>query len=359
MRFLFLMITGLSFISCTTVANQSTATQSDNGEWLIPKNKVIDGGPGKDGIPALTDPAFVDLSSAGYINDEDLVIVFRSGETVRFYPHKILDWHEIINDDINGKSLAVSYCPLTGTAIGLKRTVMVNGQNKSTTFGVSGLLYNTNLILYDRQTDSYWSQMRNQCVAGQLKGALPENYTLLETNFKTARAFYPQAQVVSSNTGVYSASQYGRYPYGDYRTNNDALLFSVSNDDKRLPRKERVLGVAVGTASKAYRFSSFSEQNSMITDNVGGTDIVVLGNKSSGVMLAFASRWEGGTKLTFTAVNDASNPALFLKDNFGNIYDALGLAVSGPNKGSSLQQVHTYMSYWFAWGAFHPETDIY
>lgn len=362
MRLIFLVVTGFLTLSCTSVDKKSALSSDTNSDWLIPKDKVIDGGPGKDGIPALTNPQFVELSSAGYINDGDLVIIYRSGGVVHFYPHKILDWHEIINDEFGGTAITVSYCPLTGTAIGLSRELNVDGEIKKTTFGVSGLLYNTNLILYDRLTDSYWSQMRNQCVAGKLKGVIPKNYTLLETTFETAKALYPDAQAVSSNTGVYSPSQYSHYPYGDYRTNNNALLFSVSNDDKRLPRKERILGVAENGASKAYRFNSFTGNNTVINDQVGETDIVIAGkgDKSNGVMLAFAARWEGnGQKLTFSAVNDAQAPAVFMEDNLGNRYDILGLAVSGPNAGKQLQAVHTYMSYWFAWGAFHPETEIY
>jgi len=359
MRLFYLILIGFVAMSCTSVDTKSGLSSNTDNEWLIPKDKVIDGGPGKDGIPALTNPNFVDLNSVSYLDNNNLVIVFRAGGIVHFYPHKILDWHEIINDEIGGQALTVSYCPLTGTAIGLSRDLVVDGQSKKTTFGVSGLLYNTNLILYDRLTNSYWSQMRNQCVAGKLKGEFPNNLTLLETSYQTAKELYPQARVVSSNTDVYNASQYDHYPYGDYRTNNNTLLFSVSNDDTRLPRKERILGIVENNASKAYRFSSFGDTNSVITDQVGGIDVVIAGNQTKGVMLAFTANWVGGQKLSFNAVNDVNVPAVFLKDNLGNQYDILGFAVTGPDAGKQLQQVHTYISYWFAWGAFHPETDIY
>ena len=139
-----------------------------NSTWSIPSNQVFDGGPGKDGIPALVNPAMVSSVQANYLTDNDLVIGFKVGDDVRAYPHQILDWHEIINDVVGEQPLAITYCPLTGTGIGWNRVISGN----TTTFGVSGLLFNTNLIPYDRSTDSNWSQMKLECVNGQLIGEI-------------------------------------------------------------------------------------------------------------------------------------------------------------------------------------------
>ena len=136
------------FISCNENTPGSNSARNGSGtgnggssitvDWLIPINEVLDGGPGKDGIPALENPENIGVNDIHFLSDSDLVIGFSSGNQARAYPHKILDWHEIINDEVNGKKLAVTYCPLTGTGIGWKRSI--DGQ--TTTFGVSGLLYN-------------------------------------------------------------------------------------------------------------------------------------------------------------------------------------------------------------------------
>ncbi|MEM9929251.1 MAG: DUF3179 domain-containing (seleno)protein, partial [Bacteroidota bacterium] len=138
-----------------------------SGEWIIPRGNVFDGGPGCDGIPAIEDPEFVSLGEATYLEDGDLVLaVADANGQVKLYAHNLLDWHEIINDEVAGQPLAIVYCPLTGTGIGWDRII----DGEQTSFGVSGLLYNTNIIPYDRKTGSNWSQQRLECVNGELAG---------------------------------------------------------------------------------------------------------------------------------------------------------------------------------------------
>ena len=128
----------------------------EGGVWSIPNEQVLDGGPGKDGIPSVDNPIFYDISQNTVYEEEDLVVGYKRDTAARAYPHVVLDWHEIVNDEINGFPMTITYCPLTGTAIGWDRTIDGN----VTTFGVSGLLYNSNLIPYDRRTNSNWSQMQ-------------------------------------------------------------------------------------------------------------------------------------------------------------------------------------------------------
>ena len=135
-------------ISCSSTSNSlETGNQDQTPEWLIPLNEVRDGGPGKDGIPSIDNPQFTNANSVDFLNDEDLVVGIINNNEVKAYPHIILDWHEVVNDDIGGNAITINYCPLTGTAFGWNS--MVN--DSPTTFGVSGLLYNANLILYDRK----------------------------------------------------------------------------------------------------------------------------------------------------------------------------------------------------------------
>ncbi|MDN3669038.1 DUF3179 domain-containing protein [Echinicola jeungdonensis] len=312
--------------------------------WLIPIKEVFDGGPGKDGIPALTNPNFISASEAIYLSDEDLVLGYVDLNEAKAYPHRILDWHEIINDDINEISMAVIYCPLTGTGIAWDRNI---GKGK-TTFGVSGLLYNTNIIPYDRATDTNWSQILLKAVNGDLAGQNPKTINLVETSWKNWREMFPQTKVVSTITG--HNRNYGFYPYGSYRT-NETILFPVSKRDNRLHPKERVLGIIHENSVKAYRIEMFGEVNSLILDQFGTNDLVIVGNKTKNFIVAFNRKLPDGTLLDFEVVENKG--ATILKDQEGNQWDIMGRAVSGPREGERLKAMPQMIGYWFAWAPFY------
>mgnify|MGYP006292958041 FL=1 len=348
-RFYIFMLISLLFIwGCDSPNEVKSADAS--GEWLIPSDEIYDGGPGKDGIPALTDPDLIPVSAVGYLRDSDLVIGVKVGNDSRAYPHAILDWHEIINDDIGSASIAITYCPLTGSGIGWDR--FVNGSK--TTFGVSGLLYNSNLIPYDRATDTEWSQMKLQAVHGELAGQTVQTHPVLETTWATWKTIAPNSPVVSTNTG-YNRS-YGTYPYGDYRTNHNNLIFPVSERDNRLPAKQRVLGVLLQNAAKAYPIAAFGNGVSVIQESLDNTAIVVAGSQEHNFAVAF-ERQVNGEVLMFEALNDQL--PLILKDEAGNSWNIWGQAVDGPDKGATLKSLKGYTAYWFAWAAFWPGTELH
>lgn len=330
----------------TSTGNGGTSTGNNSSEWLIPINEVIDGGPGKDGIPALVSPNLINANQNNYVSDNDLVIGYKSGNTTVAYPHIILDWHEIVNDNVNGDIIALTYCPLTGTGIAWERVI----NNITTTFGVSGLLYNNNLIPYDRLTDSNWSQIRLDCVNGSLSGTKIKTFQVVETTWGNWKSMYPASKVLSNRTG--HNRSYGVYPYGDYKTNNDFLLFPLSIDDKRLDRKERVHGVILDGQAKAYRFDSFSSSVTMIEDIFQSQKLVIVGSTLRNFIVSFIVPDD----LIFTAL-DENNIILF--DNEGNKWDIFGYAVEGPRAGERLTPTTSFMGYWFAWGAFYPSPNIY
>jgi len=342
---------GVAILLIFSVLACNDVTEPDaDGEWLIPVEQVRDGGPGKDGIPALTEPPFVTPGQADYIGADDLVLgVVINGEA-RAYPHPILDWHEIINDDIGGTKISITYCPLTGTGIGYDPHI--NGQ--VTTFGVSGLLYNSNLIPYDRATNSNWSQMFMKSVNGDLIGTTIEIIPLIETRWDTWQAMFPSTKVVSTQTG-YTRS-YGIYPYSDYR-NSDFLLFPVANDDGRLPRKERVHGIIAGGGTRVYRIESFGDSVTVYNDSFSALSLVIAGSRALNFATAYDRRLPDGTTLTFTPIQN-SLPVIMI-DNEGTVWNVLGNAVSGPRTGSRLNPVSSYTAYWFAWGAFFPGAEIF
>lgn len=330
---------------------RSMDTATGQASWLIPQNEIRDGGPGKDGIPSIDNPNFVETSRVDYLGDNNLVVGIKIGDEIRAYPHIILDWHEIVNDQLCNLAIALNYCPLTGTAIGWNRTI--NGT--VTTFGVSGLLYNTNLIPYDRLTSSNWSQMRLDCVEGDLQGQNAEIYPVVETTWANWKKRYPDSKVLALSTGF--NRQYGRYPYGDYRT-SDQLIFPVNNRDDRLPLKERVLGIIANEKVKVYRFESVSKGvNNVIQDQISSTNIVVFGSQEDNYLVAYEGRAEDGTALDFTAFEGAGEAVAV--DNEGNEWNVFGEAISGDRTGQKLLPTRSYIGYFFSWAAFYPDLQIY
>ncbi len=336
---------------CLAVLFSCSKSQTD-GAWLIPQNEVLDGGVGKDGIPSIDNPQMVEVSAAGsYLEDNDLVMIAKVGNEVHIYPHPILDWHEIINDEIDNEKFAVTYCPLTGTGIGWNRVI----DGKETTFGVSGLLYNSNLIPYDRETNSNWSQIRLDCVNGDLEGRQIEIFPLLETEWGTAKSMFPDARVVSTNTGF--SRSYGTYPYGGYRTNT-SVNFPISNKDDRLHEKERVLALVNSSKTVVYRFKNFEGNgNKILEDNFDSKPIVLFGNEDKNFIAAFEATVDG-QQLNFSAAN-TSNTTIVATDETGSEWNVFGEAVSGPNNGKKLTSVQpSFIAYWFSIGTFYEGAEI-
>ncbi len=342
-----LLVFLIGLASCSEV--DGPAANAD--EWLVPSSEVYDGGPGKDGIPALIDPEFISASEINYLADDDLVLGVSYGDELRAYPHPILDWHEIINDKVGDISFAVTYCPLTGSGISWNRVV----DGSETSFGVSGLLFDSNLIPYDRASDSYWSQMGLTSIHGEHIGMTPETYNIIELPWSVWRSIYPESMVVSSSTGF--NRNYGAYPYGSYRSNDDYFLFPVSYNDSRLPAKERVIGVIVDRELKVYPFSEFGTEITLIEDEFKGQSIIVVGSSELNIAVLYGSTTLSGVDHTFSALNNEL-PAIMV-DEDGSRWDIFGRAFDGPNEGEELEHKSSYIAYWFAWGTFYPFGEIH
>lgn len=225
-------------------------------EWRIP-TAYVGQGTGFDGIPALDAPPFItynpisiDPDDPFYMEDEDLVIVVSLNGVTKIYPHKILDWHEVINDEVGGIPVTVTYCPLTGTGKVWKR----NSVDLEAGFGVSGLLYNSNLLAFDRATESFWHQLEGTAVFGDRMDEELELLPFVETTWGTWRGLAPSPLIMSENTGI--NRDYNSYPYGDYKT-SALVAYPILYDDDRLPRKERVFSVIVNGEARVYQFSDF------------------------------------------------------------------------------------------------------
>lgn len=344
-----------ALLSCSKSSTQSTANpeidteeiENTSVEWSIPVSEVLDGGPGRDGIPALDNPQMVTAENSSILFDTDLVLGYKNGNEIRAYQHIVLDWHEIVNDQVGDVSLAITYCPLTGTGIGWNRVI----DDKETTFGVSGLLYQTNLIPFDRATKSNWSQILNESVNGSLEGKKADLVQLIETDWKTWKTMYPNTGIINiSNTGF--ARTYGVYPYVDYRTNNNTFLFPTPKDS-RLPLKQRVHAITDDKASKVFQFSDF-ETTSVIKDVFKGKNYLIVGNAN------FITSFELDAvqnDLQFEYVFNGSSD-IILQDGEGTQWNIFGEAISGPKEGQSLEASKSFMGYWFSIPAFYT-TEIY
>jgi hypothetical protein len=266
---------------------------------------------------------------------------------------------------VNGHPFAVTYCPLTGTGIGWERIIEsdepILGQKLfETTFGVSGLLYNSNLIPYDRITNSNWSQINLSCVNGPLQGTKINTFDLVETTWKSWKSMYPETLVVSTQTGY--SRNYDLYPYGDYKSNNDNIIFPITGNDNRLDSKERVHGIIIDKKVKAYRFETFAGNTKLIKDEFRNIPLLIVGNKERNFIVSFERILEDGTELNFSLASEqegVSASPVILEDNEGNKWNIFGESISGPRTGQKLKSTTSFMGYWFSWEVFYPGVELY
>ncbi|MGI9533293.1 DUF3179 domain-containing protein [Lutimonas sp.] len=345
-----------AFISCSGDSNDIQPTEQDfpganpisTDDWLIDTDFIIDAGPGLDGIPALVNPETVFANQIDYVSDDDLIIGISNGTNQLAIPHKILDWHEIVNLDNFGSTLAVVYCPLTGTGIGWNTEI----NNTITTFGVSGLLYKNNIVPYDRATGSNWSQLTAKCVNGELIGSSPETTVLVELSWGLWKTLYPDSRVLTTNTG--HSRQYALYPYGGYRTDNEQFIYPIEPLKNNVPAKERVYVINDEEKAKVYRFSNF-EGGKIIRDQFQGKDYLIIGNADFIVSFEL----DDNTR-NFEFTYEFNGSEIIMTDDQNNEWNIFGQALSGPNRSQFLKKSHSgMMSYYFSVESFYEGPEFY
>lgn len=297
---LLVILTGLT--AATLTKNSFDLTGS-----LVPYDDILSGGPPRDGIPSIDRPRFLPADKADYLKSQDRVLGIMRNGIAKAYPIRILDWHEIVNDRFGDEAVAVTYCPLCGTGMAFD----ANMGNKTLNFGVSGLLYNSDVLLYDRQTESLWSQIMRTAVSGPFKGQKLKSVAITHTSWADWKSRYPETLVLSTDTGF--RRDYNRSPYAGYGESEE-VIFPVKFLSKGYHPKELVIGLEIDGKFKAYPFAELAKTNGQINDTLNGKPVKVL----------------------FDATHRT-----------GNIYDAEG------------QEVPTVIAFWFAWFGFHPETEIY
>jgi len=336
---------------------------TDFSKHSVSYREILSGGPPKDGIPAIDQPKFISVDEAdAWLKPQEPVILFQLGDDARAYPLQILMWHEIVNDTVNGVPVSVTFCPLCNTAIAFERTL----DGRVLDFGTTGRLRFSNLVMYDRQTESWWQQATGEAIAGEFTGRrlkfLPASI-IAWADFKAA---HPDGQVLSRDTGY--SRNYGQNPYTGYDdVRRSPFLYRGPETPGTLPAMARVFTVDLNGEAVAYPYDVLQEVH-VVNDTVGGTSLVVFwapgtasaldtgtvaGGRDVGAVNAF-SRDVEGQLLTFrfdgTRITD---------EETGSEWNVLGQAVSGPLSGSQLTPVVGINHFWFSWAAFRPETRIY
>lgn len=274
----------------------------------LPSWDIIPGGPGKDGIPALTDPEFTTAKSDKWLSDEDRVIGVTLNGVTKAYPVRILNYHEIINDDFDGMRVAITYSPLCGSVM----VYQTEERDQEWELAVSGLVYNNNALYFDRETESLWSQVLGRAVAGPVAGAQLQLLPATLTTWQEWQERHPKTLLLAEDTG--HNRNYDLDAYAHYST-TDRLMFPLNHSDDRLELKERVLGVEVDGIFKAYAYSMLPADKHFVTsDVVNGQNI----------------------KIEFLPEAQAA----YVTDADGNLLPSASM-------------------YWFSWSAFHPETEVH
>lgn len=274
----------------------------------VPREEVLGGGPPKDGIPAISKPRFIQANKATYLKPKDRVIGVQIENIERAYPIAILNYHEVVNDQLGNTPIAVSYCPLCDSAVVFSRKLKTGVRE----FGVSGLLFNSNVLMYDRggKPESLWSQMMTQSVSGESVNEALKTLPLELTTWQSWKTRHPKTEVLSTQTG--HTRNYARSPYDAYFQGPE-LMFPVNKTDDRLPPKSPVLGIWTEKSSRAYPLTSFTEDQADLEQTIDG--------------------------ISFTIQYEKESNSLRISQTEG--------------------EIQVVYSLWFAWYAFHPETEIY
>lgn len=340
-------------------------TQSWDTNWnrhTIPYDELLAGGPPRDGIPSIDDPQFVSPEEASeWLAGNEPVIALELEGEARAYPLQILTWHEIANDEVGSVPVAVTFCPLCNSALTFDRRL----DGEVLEFGTSGLLRHSDLVMYDRTTESLWQQFTGDAIVGDLAGKQLTFIPSAVISFDDFREAHPDGQVLSRETGY--TRPYGENPYAGYDTIGQNPFLFQGEVDGRLPAMARVVTVSVGDADAAYPYTVLEEEG-VVNDSVGGQDLVVFfkpGTSSAlGARVIAEGANVGGTNVFDPSVN--GEKLTFVRDGetivdeqTGSEWNMLGEAVAGELAGTALTPIVHGDHFWFSWAAFKPETVIY
>lgn len=311
---------------------------------------IQSGGPPKDGIPPIDRPKYISAAESDkFLQAKDVVFGLDYRGVIKAYPQKILVWHEIVNDEVKGEKIAITYCPLTGSAVGFRGR---SRDGAMITFGTSGKLVNSNLLMYDRQTDSQWPQILGIAIDGKNKGTALDEIPVVWTHWSRWRRRHPDTLVLSTDTGYFRS--YGKDPYGSYDKSGSYYdsggpLFPVMAKDGRFSPKEVVVGLKVNEKQMALH-KQLLRVKKFINTSLGGVPLVAFYDSDLDLMRVFIRQING------KATNFGFEKGRVVDELTGSVWRADGRSVEGKMSGSQLKQQTAYDVMWFAWYAFFPET---
>ena len=344
-------------------AGAESQFSTDFSKHSVPYREILSGGPPKDGIPAIDEPQAVSVDEADeWLKPQEPVILVQIGDEAHAYPIQILMWHEIVNDAVGGVPVTVTFCPLCNTGVAFERAF--DGQVLD--FGTTGRLRYSNLIMYDRQTETWWQQATGEAIVGEFTGRQLTFVPASLISWANFKAAYPEGKVLSKETGY--SRDYGRNPYTGYDdVNNSPFLYRGPETPGALPPMARVVTVDLNGEAVGYPYDVLQEVH-VVNDTVGGVPIVVLWAPGTASALDAASVAGGddvGAATTFSRQLDEQTLTFvfdgdrIVDEQTGSQWDVLGQAIRGPKAGSQLEAVVSINHFWFSWVAFRPETRVY
>lgn len=357
-------------IALGTGAAVARQDASWRGEWprtdfskhTVPFAEIESGGPPKDGIPAIDRPQFIaPAEAARWLDRREPVIVFEHRGDARAYPLQILMFHEIVNDTVGGLPVAVTFCPLCNASIVFDRKA--NGTVLD--FGTTGKLRKSDLVMYDRRTESWWQQFTGKGIVGHYAGSTLQQLPSTIASFADFRNAYPKGRVLSRATGF--NRPYGKNPYRGYDRIGDQPFLFFDPVDRRLPPMERVLGVIRDGKVRVYPLSVVSAFP-VINDEIGQEPIAVFSREGVLSVLDAEIIRESREIATAAAYSRRVSDRILSferRDNrivdreTGSEWDLFGRAIAGPLKGTRLKSLDSGVHFAFAWLAFNPASEIY
>jgi len=353
---------GLYAQGAYALSNSSEWPKTDFENSSVDFSEILSGGPPKDGIPSIDDPTFVSNEAASeWLGLNEPVIALSVGDTAKAYPLQILTWHEIVNDQIEDLYVSVTFCPLCNASIVFDRTL----DGTVYDFGTTGRLRRSDMVMYDRQTESWWQQFTGEGIIGDMNGEKLKQVPSHIVSFENFTRSYPDGEVLSRDTGV--RRDYGRNPYPGYDDiNSSPFLFRGKTDD-RLPPMERVLALQREDKTLLFGLSTLKDRP-VINTEFNGNPVAVFSFEQMNSALDGA-RISESRLIPSAAIYSSSvmgkNLSFTMKDGFavddesGSQWNIFGVAESGPMKGLKLEQLDHGVHFAFAWFAFDPEAGVY
>lgn len=363
--FLPLMLLILSCSSSEEVSKIETVNRpfrefiTDFSNSTVSLDEILSGGPPKDGIPAIDNPQFISVAEADKTTGErEPVIVVRHLEKIKIYPVQILTWHEIVNDNISGMPIAVTFCPLCNTGIVFESRI----DNLDLDFGTTGRLRYSNLIMYDRQSETWWQQATGEGIAGKYSEYNLKFVPSLFMSWNDASKRYPEAQVLSTNTGW--ERPYGTNPYSGYDSGTPFLYKGDQppKTSENLNSLDRILTVRYKGKYQHYSYKSLKQEH-VINDILGERSIVIFWTDGTASALDSAQIKNGrdvGTANAFLSIAESKELDFYFEEGVfkdkqtNSIWDLTGYAVSGPMEGKKLELITGTQHFWFSAAAFFP-----